>query len=104
MAGLRQEVVLASLPYSCFMSGVKWNISYHINKQRSHSYLQFQPPKREFLSHTGQQQMRGTISHTKNSSPSQLGRVMLSPCEPNKGALAQGSRGGRWAGFPEAGL
>ena len=48
MASLRQEVVLVSQPYSCFMSGVKWNISYHINKQRCPSYLQFQPQNGKF--------------------------------------------------------
>ena len=43
MASLRQGDVLVSLPYSHFMSGVKWNISCHIRKQRCHSYLQFWP-------------------------------------------------------------
>ena len=66
-ASLRQGHVLVSPPYSHFRGGVKWKLSCHINKQRCHSCLQFQPPKGEFLSHAGKQQTRGSISHTKNS-------------------------------------
>ena len=83
MASLRQEDVLVSLPYRHFTGGAKWNISCHINKQICHNFLQFQPPKCEFLSHPGKQQTRGTISHTKNSRMSQSfrgsGHLPVSP-------------------------
>ena len=36
-------------------------------------------------------------------SPSQVNRARLSPCEANKGTLAQGSGGGGQTGLPEAG-
>ena len=71
MASLRQGDVLVSRPYIHFMDRVKWNISCRISKQRCYSYLQFQPPKCEFMSHVCKQQTRGTISHMKNSRVSQ---------------------------------
>ena len=62
VASLRQGDVLVSRPYIHFTGRVKWNISCHISKQRCHSYLQFWPPKCEFLSHACKQQMKGAIS------------------------------------------
>ena len=70
-ASLRQGDVWVSFPYSHFTRGMKWNICYYINKQRCHSYLQFQLSKCELLSHSSKQQMGGAISHTKNSGKSQ---------------------------------
>ncbi|CAM9916414.1 unnamed protein product [Rangifer tarandus platyrhynchus] len=74
MASLRQGGVLVSHPYINFTGRVKWNISCHISKQRCPSYLQFRPPKCEFLSHARKQQTRDAISHMKNSSVTVLHR------------------------------
>ena len=59
MANLRPGDVLASLPYSYFTGGVKWNISCHINKQRHPS-----PSVREG---GGQGSLRQAIVYTHNN-------------------------------------
>ena len=83
---------------------MKWNISCHINKQRCHNYLWFWPPKCDFLSHASKQQMRGTVSHTKNV------RMLQSFTGGQGQAISQWTRHPspkvRWrgqAGLPEAG-
>ena len=82
MASLRQGDVLVSLPYSHFMSGMKWNISCHINKQRCHSYRQFWPLQM-WIFWASRVSSRGAPFATQRiqegHSPARVGGVRLSP-------------------------
>ena len=64
-------------------------------KEKTISFLQISP----IMTSLRQGDMLVSLPY----SPAQVSRARLSPCEPNKGTLAQGSGGGGQTGLPEAG-